>query len=209
MANIVQMGVDAFWGQLQNLETGARNVLADLNADKAQLQAAYADSKRDPNPASRAASQAALQPLIHNNSVLRLRYRDLVAKYNEAVAAASSVLKSAGLTTPQLGAVPLLVLVPVAAVAALGVAFAILEAVRLQTEAQRKATNALLAILADPNATPDEKKSAAAALAKGAAKPPPGLFPDLGQLVPILGLVAVIVLGPQLLSAFAPRRAAT
>jgi hypothetical protein len=204
MANVVQMGVDAFWAQLSKLETAAKRVRADLDADKAQLQAAYAATKTDPDPRRRTVSQAALQPLIHNNSVLRLRYRDLAAKFNQAMAGAAAALKSAGLTTPpQLGAVP--VLVPVVAVTALGVAFAIYQTVRLQTDAQRRATTAMLAIINDPNTTPEEKAIAAAALAKTATTRPPNLF---GDLVPILGLVAVILLGPQLLRSFGTRRAA-
>ena len=203
MANVVQMGVDAFWAQLGNLQAKARAVLADLDTDKAQLQAAYTATRSDPDTRRRAVSQTALQPLIHNNSVLRLRYRDLVAKFNQAVSAASSALKSAGLTTPQLGAVP--ILVPVVAVTALGVAFAIYQTVRIQTDAQRRATSALLAILNDPNSSPDEKAAAAAAIAKTATQKPPDLF---ASLVPILGIVALIVVGPQLLRTFESRRAA-
>jgi hypothetical protein len=87
----------------------------------------------------------------------------------------------------------------------LGVAFAIYETVRLQTDAQRRATTALLTILNDPNTTPEQKAAAAQALAKTATKKPPNLF---GDMVPILALVALIVLGPQLLRSFGPRRAA-
>jgi hypothetical protein len=198
--------VDAFWSQLSKLRASSERVRTDLDADKAQLQAAYTATKADPDPQRRTVSQSALQPLIHNNSVLRVRYRDLAAKFNAAVAAAGSVLKSAGLVTPQLGAVPLLV--PVVAVTALGVAFAIYQAVRTQTDAQRKATNAMLAIINDSGSTNEERAAALAALAKSAGSPPPSIFPGLGQLLPIIALVAVIVVGPQLLRSFAPRRAA-
>jgi hypothetical protein len=218
MPNLAQMGVDAFWAQLQNLENNAKRIAADLDTDKLELQHAYARAKAMsatitltppggipvvlPNPA-RVEALKALGERIHNNSVLRLRYRDLVANYNKAVNGAAAALKSIGLTAPQLGAVPLVV--PIVAVTALGVALAIYPTVRLQTDAQRRATQALLNVLADPNSTAEQKAEATRALGKAADKPPPDIF---GSLVPVLGLVALIVIGPQLLSAFGGRRSA-
>lgn len=206
MAGVVQWSVDQFYRQLERIESGAKNVIAELNADKLQLQNAFTRTKSDTNAARRAASQAALSPLIHNNSVLRLRTRDLVARYNQAVNAAGDFLRRAGLTAPTLaglGAVP--ILVPVVAVSLALAALAILEVVVVATSAQRNATAALLRVLEDPNATAEERAAAVKALAKASGTPPNPL--NLDALVPILGLVAVIMLGPQLLRSFGGRRA--
>jgi hypothetical protein len=146
----------------------------------------------------------ALDPLVHRNSQLRLQYQSLVGKFKEAVAGASALLKKAGLTTPTLsglGVAPL-VIVGVALIA-LAAAFTLYETVRVATDAQRRSTAEMSRIIEDPNATPEQKKAALDALQKGAGMP--SIF---GELTPILGIVAVIVIGPSLLRMFQNRRAA-
>lgn len=208
MANIVQMGIDSFWSQLQRLENLAKPLAADLEADRLALQSAYSEARRASDPAVAALHQKLLQPQIHRNSTLRLQFRDLVSKFNQAVNGASAVLKRAGFSTPQLsGLGAAVIIVPVVAVAALLAAFAIYETVRTATDAQRRATTELIKILHDPTSTEAEKAQAAVALAKAAGTPPPLGF-DLGAVVPILGLVAVIMLGPQILGMIPKRRAA-
>jgi hypothetical protein len=208
MANVVQMGVDAFWAQLQAVENRAKRVIADLNVDKARLQAAYTSTKNDPDTRRRAQNQAALQPLIHNNSVLRLRYRELVAKFNATVQAASDILKRAGLSTPglsgceQLGVAPLVI--GGVAVAGLAAMLLILKAIETATQSQRQRTDALIRCMEDPSLTPEARERCAAALR---ADTPKGLL-DLSGMVPALAIVALIVLGPQLMRTIGARRAA-
>ena len=118
MPDVIQWGIDEFWGQLQALENAIVSEQNSLNADKAQLTSLYSVATRDPNPQSRAANQALLNPLIHRNSVLRLSYLQPVKdKFNQAVALASSALRAVGYTTPNLSGLGVLPLVPIAAVA--------------------------------------------------------------------------------------------
>ncbi len=218
MANAVQWTVTQFWGQLQRLSDAINAVSAQLGADKAQLTQLYAKAKATPDPKG-AQDRALLQPLIHRNSELRLTYlAPIKAKFREAVSAAAAVLKSAGYTTPQLsgvaepesaglGALPL---VPVVAVAAVLVALAAVNIVSNMTAAQRQRTAAIAAVLADKGTTPAEKQALIKSVtdaAKQEAKANPPLF-DPSSLVLPLALVAVIVLGPNLLRLLPARRAA-
>lgn len=202
MAGVVQMSVDAFWGQLQRLKDRCRAVQADLNIDKTTLTRLWSQTKTDPDPTRRAANQALLTPVIHNNSILRMRMVDVVAKFNAVVAAASGVLKKAGYTPPTLQVVPAVVLVPVVAVTLLGVAIAAVAVVELATRGQRNMTAAIAQVMTDPHLTAAERERllAEAQHAADAAKPPDP-FGDLSKvLVPALGLVALIVVAPSLLS---------
>jgi hypothetical protein len=211
MANVAQMAVDAFWAQLTRLEALAGRLRADLAADKLELQNAYTAARANPDPEQGAAAMAALNPLIHNNSALRMRFNELNAAFTNAVNGASAVLKRAGLSTPALSTLSGLgqaqLLVPVVAVAALATAFVIYQSVRTATDSQRRATAAMLDILRDPSSSPADKAAAAAALRRAASIPPVNPF-DLGALVPIGVIVLAIVVGPQLLRQFGPRRAA-
>lgn len=204
LVGVAQLGVNEFWGFLNQLSQLGKKVRDDLSADRLTLTSLYTQARNDTDKVRGAAHMKALDPVIHNNSVLRLRYQDLVSKFNEAVAGASSMLKKAGLSTPALsglGVAPIIIIAG-AALVALAAAFTIYEAIRVATDAQRKATGALVKILSDPTATPEEKAAAAAALAKGAGT---NLF---GDLTPLLGIIAVIVVAPPLIRAFSGRRSA-
>ena len=206
MAGVVQMGVDAFWSQIQKLQALSTKLKSDLLADKAQLTALWSATKRDADAKRAAANQKLLAPLIHQNSTLRVRYQSLAAKFNEAVAAARASLERAGYRVPAnlsgMGVAPLVV-IGGAAVAALGTAFLIYQSVRVATDAQRTKVNALARAMADPTLTPEQRELALRALAETDTRPPgTDLFKDLA---PVLGVIALLVLVPALLP---PRRTA-
>jgi len=213
MAGPVQWTVTEFWKQLQNVENQIHAVDTALAADKATLTALYSEARKEYDPAG-AHDRADLEPLIHQNSVLRLSYLAPVkAKFNGAVAAASSALKKAGYATPNLsglGLVPAVVIVPAIAIAALGVAAAAVMIVNRLTEAQINRTATARAIFSDPNTSMAQKLQLAGAFQqemdkeKKNAPPPPGF--DVSWILPTAAVVALIVLGPQLLRAFGPRR---
>jgi hypothetical protein len=213
VANPVQWTVTQFWNQLQNVENQIHAVESALQADKATLTALYSEARKEYDPAG-AHDRAYLDPLIHQNSVLRLSYLAPVkSKFNGAVAAASAALKQAGYSTPTLsglGVLPAVVIVPAIAVAALGVAAAAVLIVNRLTQSQVSRTNTARAIFSDASTTPAQKLALATSFqgemaTEKATMPPLGL--DLGWIVPAVALVAVIVLGPQLLRAFGPKRA--
>jgi len=214
MTDPVQWTVTAFWKQLQNVQNQIHAADSALQADKATLTALYAQARQEYDPAG-AHDRAYLEPLIHQNSVIRLSYLAPVkAKFNEAVSAASGALKRAGYTTPNLfglGAVPAVVIVPAVAVTALGLAAAAVAIVYRMTESQVNRTATARAIFSDPNTSAQEKLQLAGAfqdeMAKEKATQPPLLGIDLGWILPTAVVVALIVLGPQLLRAFGPRRA--
>jgi hypothetical protein len=195
---VAQMGVNEFWGWLQALSTNAKKVKADLDADRSQLMMLYSDARNDTDKARGAAHMKALDPLVHNNSALRLRYLDLVAKFKGVVNGVASALKAAGLSTPELsglGVAP--AVIAIGLIVAAAAAWGVYETVAVATAAQRKATNALANILADPSASDQEKLVAAQALAKQAAQSNPF---DLGKLTPILIGVLAIMVAPTVLS---------
>ena len=214
MASPIQWTVTQFWNQLQNVQNQIKAVDAKLQADKATLTALYSQARQQYEPAG-AHDRAYLDPLIHQNSVLRMSYLAPVkSKFNAAVAAASSALKSAGYTTPNLsglGIVPALIIVPAAAVTALGLAAAAVAIVYRMTESQVNRTATARAIFSDRNTSPEQKLQLAGAFQqemeaeKKNAPPPPGF--DVGWILPTAAVIALIVLGPQLLRAFGPRRA--
>lgn len=209
MSNVAQMTVDAFYSQLQSLSAKSRTVKAALEQNRLELMRLWNATRQDPDRQRAARHQAALRPLTHRNSVLRMRHRDLVTKFNAAVRAASSALTQVGIVAPELsglGIAPALVLVPVVAVAALASAWLIYQSVRTSTEAQRKATAALATVLSDPQLSDEDRRLAIAALAKKTAAEDKGLF-DVSGLIPLAGIVALIILGPPLLQAFTSRRA--
>ena len=213
MANPVQWTVTEFWRQLQTVENLIHAVETALNADRTKLSALYAEARKEYDPAG-AHDRAYLEPLIHQNSVLRISYLAPVkAKFNGAVASASAALRKAGYNTPNLtglGVVPALIIVPVAAATLLGIAYAAVLVVNRLTQAQITRTATAAAIFADPNTTPAQKLQLAAGFQqemqkeKDTAPPPPGF--DTGWIVPAVALVAAIVLGPQLLRSFGPRK---
>lgn len=214
MPGPVQVTVSAFWNQLQGVENQIHSVESALLADKATLTALYAQARKEYDPAG-AHDRAYIEPLIHQNSVLRLSYLAPVkAKFNAAVSAASAALKRAGYTTPSLsglGIVPAVIIVPVIAVAALGIAAAAVLVVYRLTQSQVNRTATARAIFSDPSTSPEQKLRLAAGfqqemeLEKKNAPPPPGF--DVSWILPTALVVALIVLGPQLLRAFGPKRA--
>jgi len=213
MAGPVQWTVTQFWNQLQNVENQIHSVESALLADKATLTALYSQARKEYDPAG-AHDRAYLEPLIHHNSVLRLSYLAPVKeKFNSAVSAASSALKRAGYTTPNLsglGVAPAVIIVPTVAVAALGIAAAAVLIVNSLTQSQRNRTATALAIFGDPNTTPEQKLALAAGFQKEMEKekqtaPPPPF--DTSWILPAVAVVALIVLGPQLLRVFGPKRA--
>lgn len=201
MAGPVQWTIDQLWNGLQQIRNGFNTVSADLKADQAQLTRLWSDTKKDTNAARRTANQALLTPLIHQNSVLRLSYLAPIRdKYNSAVSTASSVLKKAGYTTPNLSGLGFeFVIAPATAVTLIVVALALLETVNLLTQAQRSNTASVARVIGDPNTTPEEKARLLAAI-KGANKSlPPLLGLDFGAIAWGLAAVAAIVIVPKLL----------
>ena len=210
MANPVQWTVDQFWAQLQSVKNQITAVDSSLASNKTQLQAMYTTART----AGDTHGMAVLNPLIHQNSVLRLSYlKPIKDDFNKAVAAASNALKAAGLTTPQLsgmGVVPALVIVPVICVTLVLGMIAAVKIVNRMTQAQITDTETTKAILTNPNTTPAEKLALADAQKKAAEQrlkdnPPPF---DVGALVGPLALVALIVLGPQIMRMLPARRGA-
>lgn len=214
MAGAIQWTVTEFWKQLQNVENQIKRADAALQANKATLTALYSAAKKQYEPAG-SHDRAYLEPLIHQNSVLRLKYLAPVkSKFNEAVGAASAALRGAGYSTPSLsglGVAPALVIVPAVAAAALGVAIAAVAVVNRLTQTQVDRTAAARAIFSDNSTTPEQKIRLADSLkaemkAEQDAAPPP-IF-DTSWIVPAAAIVALIILGPTLLRTFGARRAA-
>jgi hypothetical protein len=97
------------------------------------------------------------------------------------------------------------------AVAALAVATAAVLIVNRLTQTQVSRTATARSIFSDPSTSPAQKlelaKAFQAEMDAEKKNAPSPLF-DTGWIVPAAALVALIVLGPQLLRAFGPRRAA-
>mgnify|MGYP001618152054 CR=1 FL=1 len=197
MANPIQVAMDTFWSQLQSLEARTGALKNDLEADRLKLMALWSSTKRDPNRDRAAQNQALLSPQIHNNSVLRLKYRGLVAAFNKVLGITRETLIQAGYQPPDnlagLGVIAPFI-VPTIAAAALATAFLIYQSIRTATDSQRRATAALAKLVEDPTASPAARAAAAAALGKSAQ--PGGL---VQQLVPVLGILAALVFLPSLL----------
>lgn len=206
---IAQMGVNEFWAGLQQLQTFGNQVKADLTADRTQLMNLYTQARNDSDPVRGAANMKALDPIVNNNSVLRLKYQDLAAKFNEAVNGASALLKQAGLSTPTLsglGIIPAGIIILGVALAAAAAAWAIYASLAVATAAQRTATSSLADIINHPqNYTPAQVKAAADALAKNAKAANPF---DLSNVTPILIGVLAIMVAPTVLSMVKSRKAA-
>ncbi len=195
------MGVDQFWQSLTDLEGRARQERVRLNDNKLRLQHAWTATKHDPNAKRAAQHQAILRPLIHANSKSRVDYANMVAQFNKAVNAAAAVLREAGLSAPNLAGPELVVLVPVVAVAALGVAWAIYATVHEQNAEQTRLIDAASGIINNPASTPDQRAQAAATISKLAKQKPPGTDPlNLQALVPVALAIAAIVIVPPLLN---------
>lgn len=205
MAGAVQWTVDQFYAQLQALKSQIDAVDSTLTANKNQLAKMYDTARRNYDPAR----DVYLAPLIHQNTVLRLNYlAPIKAKFNEAVAASSKLLRSAGYTTPALAGLELGVLpiVPVVAAAAVIVALAAVAVCYRLTQAQVTNTNAMAAIMGDKSTTAEQKIALAKTITeqtKQQQRANPPLF-DPNALVMPLALVLAILVVPKML----PRRAA-
>jgi hypothetical protein len=206
---LAQMGVNEFWAGLQQLQTFGNQLKADLTADRTQLMNLYTQARNDSDPVRGAAHMKALDPIVNNNSVLRLKYQDLAAKFNEAVNGASSLLRQAGLSTPTLsglGIIPVGIVVLGVALLAAATAWGIYEGMAVATAAQRTATASLATIIANPqNYTPAEVAAAADAIAKKAKEANPF---DLSSVTPILIGILAIMVAPTILGMVKSRKAA-
>jgi hypothetical protein len=210
MANVAQMAVNEFWTSINALRTTANTENAALEAQRRKLIASSASARSDPDKARSAQRQAVLAPLIHRNSQLRMQYRDLVGKFNSAVKSASDFLTKHNFTVPdQLGQIETGVVIVGVAVAVLGTAWAVAYSIQSSRRNLDKAIDNALRVANDPSATPEQRRAAQDLLKiadKTLPKGPLGL--DLGSLTVPLIVVAVILVGPQLLSTFGRRRAA-
>lgn len=204
MAGTVQWTIDQLWSGLQRIRDGFNTVSADLKADKAELTRLWSITKTDTNAARRTANQALLQPLIHQNSVLRLRYLAPIRdKYNSAVAAASSLLKKAGYSTPSLSGLgaAAFALAPATVVVAVTVALAALATVELLTRSQRTNTANVARVIGNANTTPQQQRDMLDAINQANRSLPPPLGVDLGVVAWALVAAAAIMVVPKLLPA--------
>lgn len=209
MSGIVQWGIDELYRGLQQLKNGITQVRADLNADKLQLQQLYAIAKQEYDPAG-AYDRAALDKLIHQNTVLRLSYlKPLIDRFNEAARIASNAIRNAGYNAPSLSGLGfVVVLAPAAAVAIVVLALAALGTVTVLTQSQRQRTAAMASIFTNPSTSVEEKAALAAAFerdmeAERKAHPP---LAGIGDLVPLAALLALLLLVPPLMREFKPRK---
>ncbi len=210
MAGAVQWSIDQLWKGLQSLKNQISAIDAKLNQDKAELTTLYAWARQEYDPAG-AYDRALLTPLIHQNSVLRLNYlKPLKDKFTQATNLASDALRRAGYTTPGLsGLGAVFVIAPAAAVTIVIVALAAVATVAVLTESQRNRTKAMLAVMQDASTSPAEKAALVKQMEEEIAKEPKLLLgQDVGWVVPALGVVAIIMLGPSLLKALPARRTA-
>lgn len=212
MAGAAQWTVDAFYGELNKLAAAGRDVIAGLNAQKLTLQNAYTKARTSNDQPM----MTFLQPLIHKNSQLRLRYRDYVAKFNEIVGAVSGFLRNAGLQVPAtlsgLGLAPALIIIPATAVVMAGIAWGIIHEMQSGKAAIDNALKTqapdLLAIAQDPTKSAAERDAALKAyneLLRQAGIQPTDWIKDL---YPVLGLVALIVLAPSVMKLIPQRGSA-
>ncbi len=213
MANVLQMAVNDFWNSVTDLQANAEYEQSIMDDTRRKLIAAYSDARRDPDPARARSRMATLDPVVHQNNQIRLKYRDLVAAFNQAVNAAQDLIRKAGLTVPRqlsgLGQLETGVVIIGVAVSVLGTAWLILLWIKAANKANVDATDAAIAISKDPNATPEQRAAARDAILKRAKTPPPPGNPfDLSGLVVPLGLVALIMLGPQVLRMLPQRKTA-
>jgi len=215
MPNLAQMTVNAFWREITKLEQAAKTEAAALATQKLRLQHAYTQARNNSDMRRGAEQRRALEPIIHRNSVLRLRYRDLAGKFNSLMNGARNLLDKAGLTAPVplsgMGVVPVVAVVSAATVAGLAIAWGIVhEIARGRNDVDRAYAKAV-EVFFDPNSKEDEKQAAqkvidAATKPGGSARGGDPL--GLGNLVPLVGIAAVVILGPQLLKTFGGRRSA-
>ncbi len=200
----VQWTINQLWDGLARLRDGFNSVAADLKSNQAELTRLWSATKADTNAARRAANQKLLQPLIHQNSVLRLSYLAPIRdKYNEAVKLAADALKRAGYTTPGglsgLGVV--VAFAPLAAATLVVAALAILTTVTIATQAQRTNTASVARVIGNANLTPQQQQDLLDTINRTnrSLPPPPGL--DFGWVPWAIGGVLAIMVVPKILPA--------
>ncbi len=204
MANVVQWSVDQLYREIQSMDAAGRQAIVDLSTQKLELQNAYTAARNAGNQVA----MDFLKPLISKNSALRIKAGEFKAQFNNLVNQASSVLRGAGFTVPNnisgMGFGPALIIVPAAVIATALIVWGIIHELDSGKNAINQALTQdgprLLTIAANPNATADERKAATDAYKK--------LLDDAGianssdwmtMVVPALGLVALIALGPTIL----------
>ena len=206
-----QMAVNAFWASVMKLEVASKSLRANLEANKLRLQRAYTEARQDPDPDRSTERRRLLDPMISENSRSRMKYRQLVSKFNEAVNKAREILRGAGLTIPDtldgLGVAPLLIIVPAVAVTALGVAWAHYGSIAKSVSLQNKALDAALQISENPDAfSASDVRGARAAIMKQAGSQPRAAPDMFSNLVPLAAIIAIIVVGPSVIQAIKPLR---
>lgn len=217
MPNPVQWTVDAFYGELKKLDAAGRSEILALNEQKLRLQDSYTLARNAGNKNV----MDALKPLISKNSQMRLAAADYKAKFNSLVNSVSGLLRKAGISVPPtlsgLGVAPALIIIPAAVVVSLGICWGIVYRMTAGRTAVDHALESnlptLLAIARDMSRPPAERKAAMDSANKlmdnvDNAGKGDGVSDMLGQLTPILGLVALIVVAPSLLRLLPGRREA-
>jgi hypothetical protein len=218
MANPVQWTIDQVYSGIQVIYDLLTKAMSDLDANRTELTHLWTATKSEP-AALAAVHQKALAPLIHQNSVIRLTYvRPVIDKYKEIVSKGSKLLESKGYHARTLADAPRtgLGLFGVDDLVVLGGLLAVCTTavivVQRLTQAQINATETQKKIMSDSRTSVEQKlalSEAAAAAAKQAAEDAAKGFPlpKWEELVPILGLVALLVFAPTI-KALLPRREA-
>ncbi len=97
---------DLFWSQIQWVANQGQQIRSRLDRQKLDLQHAFTAARN----AADQDRMSKLQPLIHQNSEARLRYRDLATRFNDVVENARTWLANHGIEEPPtlagLGALP-------------------------------------------------------------------------------------------------------
>lgn len=94
--SVAQWTADQFWRQVQWVAQQGASQKARLDAQKLQLQNAYT-AARNANDQDK---MTALQPLIHQNSDMRIRWNNLRDQFNSVVNQARSFLAQHGINEP-------------------------------------------------------------------------------------------------------------
>jgi hypothetical protein len=129
---------DLFWSQIQWVANQGHQIKSRLDSQKLALQHAYTTA-RNTNDQEK---MAKLQPLIHQNSDLRVRYMDIANRFNDIVEKARVWLGQQGINEPPtlagLGALPAIpVIWVVALIGVIGLVVAMTVAINAIDKALR------------------------------------------------------------------------
>lgn len=212
--NVAQWGVDQLVSELNRIQALAQAEWTALGQNSAAASDLYASDAID------APTKAALEKWASRQAQIQRDFNTAYGVFRNAWDGAARFLNSIGLEAPSnpglkgLGIVPALVIVPVVVVGAVtlaGLWFASIHESNLTQRQglanQSKINDAYI----NGKITADQYRqmSDAEAAAAGPPKKPPGDPSDLfGMIVPALGLVAVILLGPRIMDMLPKRRAA-